>query len=173
MRKKSVFYPKQKGTKSSDVDLKCNVFSLEDAVVYVAISKISGLLTIAKQASNFIAPRIHRGFMPQRSQRQQCLFVDPFLVECVIVYCYLCSYFTSKFDNIHGVQALHLLPFSTTSIPMVVVVMSNPSFIESSMLFSQSKLVIYVQDISTIITKAWCVVLVVLQIAFVPWFFFI
>lgn len=62
--KSSILLQTEKGAKSSDVDLKCNVFSLEDAVVYVIISKIGGLLTIAKKASNFIAPRIHRGFMP-------------------------------------------------------------------------------------------------------------
>ena len=73
--------------------------------------------------------------------------VDPFFVDCIIVYQHPSTDSISKFHDIHGIQECfwwcYVHAFSAKNILVVVAVMISPSLIESSMFFFQIKLLIY------------------------------
>ena len=66
------------------------MISLEDAVINVAINNASEILTVEKQATNFITPRSYKTLGHQWDRRKycctQCPAFDPFLVHCLIFY---------------------------------------------------------------------------------------
>ena len=79
--KKVICYFKLKKTaKVNDVDITWDMISLEDAVINVAINNPSEILTVEKQATNFIATRSYKTFFGA-SARPQKILLHP--VSCL------------------------------------------------------------------------------------------